>query len=84
MLFSQIGIDHKEGMYPIDKDGVSYQSSKKVRLNRNVFAIPKMLKLIGDIDNNIRKYFSFVVKNLKEHLFIFTLLLLSIKIELYI
>ena len=54
ILFSQIGIDFKGGMYPIDKDGVSYQSDNKIRLNKNVFAIPKYLKLIGDVENNIR------------------------------
>ncbi|MBP5332026.1 MAG: phosphoenolpyruvate synthase, partial [Lachnospiraceae bacterium] len=53
VLFDQIGIDFKGGMYPIDKDGISYQSSNKVRLNKNVFAIPKYLKLIADIDHNI-------------------------------
>ncbi len=54
VLFSQIGIDFKGGMYPIDKDGVSYQSDNKIRLNKNVFAIPKYLKLIGDVENNIK------------------------------
>ncbi len=54
VLFSQIGIDFKGGMYPIDKDGVSYQSNNKIRLNKNVFAIPKYLKLIGDVENNIK------------------------------
>ncbi|MCR5775164.1 MAG: phosphoenolpyruvate synthase, partial [Lachnospiraceae bacterium] len=54
VLFSQIGIDFRGGMYPIDKDGISYQASNKVKLNKNVFAIPKYLKLIGDVDNNIR------------------------------
>ncbi len=53
VLFDQIGIDFKGGMYPIDKDGVSYQSSNKIRLNKNVFAIPKYLKLISDADHNI-------------------------------
>ncbi|MCR5685147.1 MAG: phosphoenolpyruvate synthase [Lachnospiraceae bacterium] len=53
VLFDQIGINFKGGMYPIDKDGISYQSSNKVRLTRNVFAIPKYLKLIGNIDHNI-------------------------------
>ena len=54
VLFHEIGIDFKGGMYPIDRDGISYQSSNKVKLNQNVFAIPKYLKLIGDVDNNIR------------------------------
>lgn len=54
VLFSQIGIDFKGGMYPIDKDGISYQSDNKIRLNKNVFAIPKYLKLIGDVENNIK------------------------------
>ncbi|MCR4789349.1 MAG: phosphoenolpyruvate synthase [Lachnospiraceae bacterium] len=54
VLFSQIGIDFDGGMYPIDKDGVSYQSSNKVKLNKNIFAIPKYLKLVGNIDNNIK------------------------------
>ncbi|MCR4807680.1 MAG: phosphoenolpyruvate synthase [Lachnospiraceae bacterium] len=54
VLFSQIGLDFKGGMYPIDKDGISYQSDNKIRLNKNVFAIPKYLKLIGDVENNIK------------------------------
>ena len=54
VLFSQIGIDFKGGMYPIDKDGISYQSSNKVKLNKNVFAIPRYLKMVGNIDNNIK------------------------------
>lgn len=54
ILFSQIGIDFKGGMYPIDKEGISYQSDNKIRLNANVFAIPRYLKLIGSIDNNIK------------------------------
>ncbi|MCR5323126.1 MAG: phosphoenolpyruvate synthase [Lachnospiraceae bacterium] len=53
VLFDRIGIDFKGGMYPIDKDGISYQSSNKVRLNKNVFAIPRYLKLIADINHNI-------------------------------
>ncbi len=53
VLFDRVGIEFKGGMYPIDKDGVSYQSSNKMRLNKNVFAIPKYLKLISDVDHNI-------------------------------
>ena len=34
-------------------DGVSYQSGSKVRLTKNVFAVPKYLKILGDTDNNI-------------------------------
>ncbi len=54
VLFNKIGIDFKGGMYPIDRDGISYQASNKVRLNKNVLAIPKYLKLVLDIDNNIK------------------------------
>lgn len=54
VLFSEIGINFEGGMYPIDRDGVSYQSSNKFKLGKNVFAIPKYLKLIGDVDNNIK------------------------------
>ena len=54
VLFSEIGVDFKGGMYPIDKDGISYQSDNKFKFNKNVFAIPKYLKLIGNIDNNIK------------------------------
>ena len=54
VLFSEIGIDFVGGMYPIDRDGISYQSSNKFKLSKNVFAIPKYLKLIGDIDHNIQ------------------------------
>ena len=52
-LFNEIGIDFKGGMYPIDKDGVSYQGNK-VRVTKNIFAVPKYLKKVLDIDNNIR------------------------------
>ena len=54
VLFSEIGINFEGGMYPIDRDGVSYQSSNKFKLGKNVFAIPKYLKLIGDVDHNIK------------------------------
>ncbi len=54
VLFNEIGVDFKGGMYPIDRDGISYQSDNKFKLNKNVFAIPKYLKLIGNIDNNIK------------------------------
>jgi len=54
ILFKEIGIEFKSGMNPIDKDGVSYQSGSKVRLTKNVFAVPKYLKLLRDTDNNIR------------------------------
>lgn len=54
VLFSEIGINFEGGMYPIDKDGVLYQSSNKFKLGKNVFAIPKYLKLIGDVDHNIK------------------------------
>ena len=53
ILFKEIGIEFKGGMNPIDKDGVSYQGGNKARLNRNVFSIPRYLKLIGDVDHNI-------------------------------
>ena len=52
-LFNEIGIDFKGGMYPIDKDGVSYQGNK-VRVTKNIFAVPGYLKKILDIDNNIK------------------------------
>ncbi|MCR5676068.1 MAG: phosphoenolpyruvate synthase [Lachnospiraceae bacterium] len=55
ILFEQIGITFPGGMNPIDRDGVSYQAKSKPRLSRNVFAIPKYLRMIGDIDNNIRQ-----------------------------
>ncbi len=55
ILFEQIGITFPGGMNPIDQDGVSYQAKSKPRLSRNVFAIPKYLRMIGDIDNNIRQ-----------------------------
>ena len=54
ILFKEIGIEFKGGMNPIDKDGISYQGGSKAKLTRNVFAIPKYLKLIGDIDHNIQ------------------------------
>lgn len=54
VLFSEIGINFEGGMYPIDRDGISYQSSNKFKLGKNVFAIPKYLKLIGDVDHNIK------------------------------
>ena len=55
ILFGQIGITFPGGMNPIDGDGVSYQAKSKPKLNRNVFAIPKYLKMVGDIDSNIRQ-----------------------------
>lgn len=54
VLFSEIGINFEGGMYPIDRDGISYQASNKFKLGKNVFAIPKYLKLIGDVDQNIK------------------------------
>ncbi|MCR5721499.1 MAG: phosphoenolpyruvate synthase [Lachnospiraceae bacterium] len=54
VLFSEIGINFKGGMYPIDRDGISYQASNKFKLGKNVFSIPKYLKLIGDVDQNIK------------------------------
>ncbi len=54
VLFSEIGINFEGGMYPIDRDGISYQASNKFKLGKNVFAIPKYLKLIGDVDHNIK------------------------------
>ncbi len=52
VLFNEIGFSSEGGMYPIDDDGISYQSSNKIKLNKNVFAIPKYLKLISNIENN--------------------------------
>lgn len=54
VLFSEIGINFEGGMYPIDRDGISYQASNKFKLGKNVFAIPKYLKLIGDVEHNIK------------------------------
>lgn len=54
VLFSEIGINFEGSMYPIDRDGISYQSSNKFKLGKNVFDIPKYLKLIGDVDHNIK------------------------------
>ncbi len=55
ILFEQIGITFPGGMNPIDEDGVSYQAKSKPKLNKNVFAIPRYLREINDIDSNIRK-----------------------------
>ncbi|MCR5508765.1 MAG: phosphoenolpyruvate synthase [Lachnospiraceae bacterium] len=52
-LFNEIGIDFKGGMYPIDKDGVSYIGNR-VRITKNIFAVPRYLKKVLDIDNNIK------------------------------
>lgn len=53
-LFKEIGIEFRGGMYPIDEDGVSYLSDNKIRLNGNIFAVPRYLKMVSDIDNNIK------------------------------
>ncbi len=53
ILFNEIGIEFIGGMNPIDKDGVSYQGGRGIRINKNVFAIPRYIKLVSDIDNNI-------------------------------
>ncbi len=55
ILFGQIGITFPGGMNPIDRDGVSYQAKSRPKINKNVFAIPKYLRMVGDIDSNIRK-----------------------------
>ncbi|MCR4763428.1 MAG: phosphoenolpyruvate synthase [Lachnospiraceae bacterium] len=55
ILFSEIGITFPGGMNPIDRDGISYQAKSRPKINRNVFAIPKYMRMVGDIDNNIRK-----------------------------
>ena len=54
ILFTEIGITFPGGMNPIDQDGVSYLATGKMKLNKNIFAIPKMLKKVGNIENNIK------------------------------
>ncbi len=54
ILFREIGVEFKGGMYPIDKDGISYQSANKIRITKNIFALPKYLKLVKNIDNNVK------------------------------
>ncbi len=55
ILFTEIGITFKGGMNPIDDDGISYQATNKMALNKNIFKIFKTLKSVGDIDNNIKQ-----------------------------
>ncbi len=55
ILFTEIGITFKGGMNPIDEDGISYQATNKMALNRNIFKIFKTLKSVGNIDNNIKQ-----------------------------
>ena len=55
ILFEQIGITFPGGMNPIDQDGVSYQAKSRPKINKNILAIPKYLRMVGDIDSNIRK-----------------------------
>ena len=54
ILFNQIGIEFVGGMNPIDKDGVSYMASSKAKLNKNIFSIPKYLKMVKNVDSNIK------------------------------
>ncbi|MCR4739911.1 MAG: phosphoenolpyruvate synthase [Lachnospiraceae bacterium] len=53
ILFKEFGIEFKGGMYPIDRDGVSYPGGKKFRLTGNITAVPRYLRRVLDIDNNI-------------------------------
>ncbi|MCR5120300.1 MAG: phosphoenolpyruvate synthase [Lachnospiraceae bacterium] len=54
ILFTEIGITFVGGMNPIDKDGISYLATGKMKLNKNIFSIFGMLKKVNNIDNNIR------------------------------
>ncbi|MCR5848613.1 MAG: phosphoenolpyruvate synthase [Lachnospiraceae bacterium] len=62
VLFNEIGILFGDSMYPIDDDGVSMQSSNKVKITKNVFQIPKYLKMLKDSSENIK----LADKSLKE------------------
>ena len=55
ILFEKIGIRFGESMYPIDRDGVNFMTASKPKFTKNVFQIPKYLKMVKDIDGNIRK-----------------------------
>ena len=53
ILFTEIGITFPGGMNPIDRDGVSYPASGKMKLNKNILAVPKMLRRVNNIENNM-------------------------------
>jgi len=55
ILFEEIGITFKGGMYPINSDGIEYLPTYKMALNKNIFKIGKTLKSVKDIDSNIVK-----------------------------
>ncbi|MCR4597777.1 MAG: phosphoenolpyruvate synthase [Acetatifactor sp.] len=66
VLFEEIGIQFGDSMYPIDRDGVNFMTASKPKITKNVFQIPKYLKMIKNVDENIRKSSSSLEKCSKE------------------
>ena len=55
ILFEEIGITFKGGMYPINSNGIEYLPTYKMSLNKNIFKIGNTLKSVKDIENNMAK-----------------------------
>jgi pyruvate,water dikinase len=55
VLFEKIGIQFGESMYPIDQDGVNFMTANKPKFTKNIFQIPKYLKMVKDSDGNVRR-----------------------------
>lgn len=53
ILFEKVGLRITDGMYPIDDDGISRQSSNKMRPTRKIVALPGYFRQMKDIDGNI-------------------------------
>lgn len=54
VIFREIGLLFGDSMYPIDDDGVSMQSSNKIKITKNVAQIPKYLKILKNNEANIK------------------------------
>lgn len=55
ILFEEIGIKFGDCMYPIDQDGVNFMTKSKPSVTRKVFQIPRYVKMVNDMDENVRK-----------------------------
>lgn len=55
ILFNQIGLKFGDAMYPINEDGISLMGNNRVSLTRNIFSLPKYLKIVKDKEGNIRR-----------------------------
>ncbi len=55
ILFNEIGLKFGDEMYPINEDGISLMGSNRVSVTRNIFSLPKYLKIVKDKEGNIRR-----------------------------